>query len=186
MNIDIVYDSPLYNAYIDVSEADALIAMFALKFGSDFGWSELLSTEENAQKQDMIIMASRSLNMRLHGTKDVEILTTLQFPRTGLKYPCGGDVPEIMPGELVKRAPHEVREYVALWIMQSLSNVGAYSKATLKSKTVDGVTEVYSTSQYDFTQVALEPLKNIPSNWLVNSSVDSFAGVGSIGSIRSL
>lgn len=190
MQLDIVWNSPTYNAYATVAEIDELIAAYSVEYGSDFGWSALLEDLDQTQKSDMIIRASWALfSTKFRGTKNAAIVPAaykLHFPRSGLKYPGGGDVPEIMPGEVDPRAPNEIRQYVALWCLQSLYKKTTDVNGSLKSKTVEDVTETYGTAQRDFTVDALNPILAIPVEWLVSQSTLGFGGVGSIGAIRSL
>ena len=190
MQTDIDYDSETYNAYATVEEVDASVVYYAAEFGSDFGWSGLVESEELTQKQDLIIVASRSLaGVAFKGTKNSNIQAAayrMQFPRSGLYYPNGGAVPEILPGETDPRAPYEIRDYVALYCMGKMYERTTNVDSGLKSKTVDDITEVYGVAQRDFNIEKMNPMQAIPAGWLYQQEVLGFGGVGSIGGQRYL
>jgi hypothetical protein len=172
-------EDPAYNAFASVVEMDEIIDFQSAKYGTDFGYGALL----NAAKESFIVSGSQSLQaFKFNGTKVVAIPAQayrMQFPRTGLYYP--GTETEVDVGDGSPYVnPQEVKDYVGLWILLELSKKESAYTQSLKSKTVDGVTEVYGDIKRDFSSEAISPVEAIPAQWFYSAPVSiGFGGVGS-------
>lgn len=184
MAFEISPTDPAYNAFASVVEMDAIVAFQSAKYGSDFGYSAL----SNTAKESFIVSGSQSLySYSFNGSKITDMdpaAYKMQFPRTGLYYPGTSTEVPVGDGDPYVN-PQEVKEYVGLWILLELSKLESAGVQSLKSKTVDDVTEVYGDVKRDFMTEVIVPLDVIPKSWMYSVPVSSgFGGVGSFAMSR--
>lgn len=175
-----------YNSYATIDEMDDIIVFLSTVFGDNYGWSD----KDATAKSNLIILGSQSLyGTEFNGTLVDEVDDAsykMLFPRSGLTYPNGTEVPYVFTEELpTSGTPFEIKEYVGRWILKHLQTAISATSRQLTSKSVDGVSETYSASSRDMAADLIDPMSAIPSGWLANKqSQFNFGGIGSVGLTR--